>query len=152
MKRSASRVLLLELGWSQVERAFFLKCQKGLENQVTLAQQSSHIQLNVHTSTSAKFWSGVVTQVPREDILPPHSEQRHSPLAFKSEHFSGSQLVWSTLENEAFAIMATIYRMLWLLATLEGFDLYTDHRSLIFLFDPRRVMPDLSQTSIRKVL
>lgn len=33
-----------------------------------------------------------------------------------------------------------------------GFDLYTDHNSLIFIFDPLAVMPDLGQEGKRKVL
>eukprot|EP00171_Calliarthron_tuberculosum_P004016 IDg4016t1 len=48
--------------------------------------------------------------------------------------------------------MATVKRMHWILATSDGFDLFTDHHRLIFLFDPLAVVPDLSQTSLRKVL
>lgn len=48
--------------------------------------------------------------------------------------------------------MATVDRMHWLLATPDGFDLFTDHHNLIFLFDPLTVLLDLSQTSLRKVL
>ena len=42
--------------------------------------------------------------------------------------------------------------MHWIAATPSGFDLYTDHNNLIFLFDPLSVVPDLSQTTLRKVL
>ena len=34
----------------------------------------------------------------------------------------------------------------------DGFDLYTDHNNLIFLFDPLSVVADMSQTTLRKVL
>lgn len=59
---------------------------------------------------------------------------------------------WSTLEKEAFAILATVDRMHWLPATSNGFDRYTEHHKLVFLFDALAVVPDLSQTSLRKVL
>lgn len=48
--------------------------------------------------------------------------------------------------------MAVLDRMHWIVATPAGSDLYTDHNNLIFLFDPRSVVPDPSATSTRKVL
>lgn len=48
--------------------------------------------------------------------------------------------------------MTTLDRTHWIAATPDGFDLYTDHNKLIFLFDPLSVVPDLSATSTRKVL
>ena len=48
--------------------------------------------------------------------------------------------------------MATLGRMHWLLADPQGFDLYTDHNNLIYIFDPTSVVTDISQTTIRKVL
>lgn len=48
--------------------------------------------------------------------------------------------------------MATIDFKQWYLATPVGFDLFTDHHNLIFLFAPLAVVPDLSQTSLRKFL
>ena len=94
----------------------------------------------------------MITQVPYTELSKPHVDQRHEPLAFLSGHFTGSQLGWSTLEKEAFAVMATTDRMHWILATPDGFDLYTDHQNLIFLFDPLAIVPDLSMSSLRKVL
>ena len=49
-------------------------------------------------------------------------------------------------------MLASLERMHWLAATSEGLDLFTEHNNLIFLFDPLAVVPDLSQTSLRKVL
>ena len=42
--------------------------------------------------------------------------------------------------------------MHWLLAIPEGFDLFTDHNNLVFIFDPLAILPDLSQTAVKKVL
>lgn len=59
---------------------------------------------------------------------------------------------WYILENDAFAVLTTLCRMHWLAATPAGFDLHTDHNNLIFIFDPLSVVPDMTQTSVRKVL
>ena len=85
----------------------------------------------------------MITQVPFTDLAKPHVDQRHEPLGFLSDQFTGSQLGWSTLEKEAFAVMETTNRMHWILATPDGFDFYTDHQNMIFLFDPLAIAPDL---------
>ena len=86
------------------------------------------------------------------DINKTHQQQRHAPLAFLSDRFDKTQLGWAVLEKEAYAVMNTLDRMHWLAATPDGFDLYTDHNNLIFLFDPLAVVDDTSQSSLRKVL
>lgn len=81
-----------------------------------------------------------------------HTKQNHEPLAFLSGHFNDTQLGWSTLEKEGYAIMASTRRMHWVLPAPEGFDLYTDHNHLVFILDPLAVMQDLSKTSVKKVM
>lgn len=48
--------------------------------------------------------------------------------------------------------MATVDRMHWLATTVDGFDLCTDHNTLVFISDPLSVLPDLSQHALGKVL
>lgn len=93
-----------------------------------------------------------MTQVPRLDLALAHVDQRYEPLGYLSGRFNATQLGWSTLEKEAYAVMATIGRMRWLAATVDGFDLYTDHNNLVFILDPLSVDPDLVQTALQKVL
>lgn len=109
-------------------------------------------RLCVYTDATNLLWSSIVTQVPFLDLCKDHFDQRHQPLCLLYSHFSDPQLGWSTLEKEPYAIMATVERMPWLLANSGGFDLFTDHHNLIFLFDPLAVVPDISQTYLRKVL
>lgn len=108
--------------------------------------------LCVYSEACDTVWSGVVTQVLYKGLLRSHTDQPPDPLAFVSGHFSSSQLGWSTLEKEAFAVMTTKERMHWLLAATDGLDLYTGHHNLFFLFDPLAVVSDLSISSTRKVL
>lgn len=78
--------------------------------------------------------------------------QRHAPLVLLSGRFNGTQLGHATLEKEGFAFMATLERVHWLVFTQEEFDLFTDHSNLIFIFDPMSVCPDLSKTTLCKIL
>ena len=93
-----------------------------------------------------------MSHIPYCDIHVPHSDQAHEPLSFLSGHFNATQSRWSTVEKEAYAIMATVELMQWLASEPQVFDLYTDHNNLIFIFDPNAIQPDLSQTATRKVL
>jgi len=151
-RQAVARFKLSTLGWNTAQRNAFEQCKAALAKQVTLSHRDDSKRLCVYTDASDIAWSGIVTQVPHTDLPNPHRNQRHEPLAFLSGKFDATQLGWSTLEKEAFAVLASFERMHWLTATPGGFDLYTDHNNLIFLFDPLSVVPDLSQTSLRKVL
>lgn len=48
--------------------------------------------------------------------------------------------------------MATNDIIHWIFAKTDGLDLFEDHRNLIFLFDQLIVEPDLSKSSLCKVL
>lgn len=150
--RAVSRLQLSDIGWSDSHESAFSDCKKALAHQVTLRHHDESLRLSVYTDASDTVWSGMITQVPWEDLGKPQADQRHGPLAFLSGRFNQTQLRWSVLEKEAYAALATLARMHWLVSTPSGFDLYTDHNNLIFLFDPLSVVPDLAQTSIRKVL
>lgn len=151
-KSAVGRVQLVDLGWSERENDAFESCKRALAKQVTLAHRDDQKRLSVYTDASDYFWSGIVTQVPSNDINLPHTDKRHEPLGFLSGRFSRQQLRWSTIEKEAYAVLVTLERMHWLLATPSGFDLFTDHNNLIFLFDPTSVSSDLSLGTVRNVL
>lgn len=151
-KRAVSRVRLTTLAWGDAELTCFEKCKSALANQINLHHRDASKRLCVYTDSSDHVWSGIVTQVPFGDLALAHAEQRHEPLAFISGRFSDREYRWSILEKEAYAILATMDRMHWVLATPCGFDLFTDHNNLIFIFDPLSIMPDLSQSSLKKVL
>lgn len=126
------------------ELSCFENCKAALANQLCLHHRDDTNRLCVYTDASDHIWSGIVTQVPFDDLSKAHVSHRHEPLAFLSGRFSDREYRWSILEKEAFAILATLDRMHWVVAALCGFDLYTDHNNLIF--------PDLSQSSLKKVL
>lgn len=151
-KLAVSRYKLSNFGWGNTELRAFEACKQALANQVTLSHRDERKRLVIYTDASDTVWSGIVTQVPRRDLKLPHSDREHEPLAFLSGRFNAVQFGWSILEKEAYAKLATLERTHWIAATADGFDLYTDHNNLIFIFDPTAVVPDISQTTLRKVL
>ena len=151
-KASLRRVRLCDIKWGDAEERSFKQCKDALQHRVTLAHRDEHKRLCFYVDASDTHWAGIATQVPNDDVHLPHQDKRHEPLAFLSGHFTDTQLRWSTLEKEAFSIMATIERMHWIASIPTGFDLYTDHNNLVFLFDPLSLAPDLSQSSLRKVI
>lgn len=97
-------------------------------------------------------WTGIVTQVPTEDLDKPHQDQNYRPLGFLSDRLSKAQLGRSASKKKAYAITATVTRMHCLTAIHDGFNLYKDHNNLLFLFDTLAVATDLSETSVCKML
>lgn len=122
-----------------------------MAKQVTLSHRDPSQRLCVYKDASDLSWSVIITQEPFHDVSTPHKDQPHWPLTFLSGRFNATQLGWSVLEKEAYAVLNTPESMHWLVTKADGFDLYTDHNKLIFLFDPLSFVSDMSQTTLRIV-
>lgn len=103
---------------------------------VPLAHPKPDWDVVLVADASLDHWGSVLTQLPLEDANKPLAEQRHQPLAFLSGHFRGSSHRWPTIEKEAFALMESCKRLEYLLMRPRGFRLYTDHRNLVYIFNP----------------
>ena len=130
----------------------FERFKKALTNQCTLTYRDNSGRLCSYTDSSDTAWSGILTQVPHMDLELPFEKQRHEPLAFLSGKFNDTEMRRTIVEKEACAVKASCESMRWSLGTPDGFNLYTDHNSLIFTFYPLSVVPDLSASSVKKVL
>lgn len=151
-KRAVSRINLDTLGWQAVHSSAFNDCKNAIIHRATLSHRDTTKRLCLYTDASESHWSGILTQVPYTQLQLPHAKQDHEPLAFHSGRFSGAQVTWSTIEKEAFSVLASTERAHWLASTPDGFDLFTDHNNLVFIFDPCAVVPNINQATIRKVL
>ncbi len=151
-RRALTSISLNALGWNNEHIRSFQNCKEVLAHQCTLVHRDESKRLCLFTDANDNVWSGILTQVPHSDTKLPFKDQRHEPLGFLSGRFNATQSRWAIIEKEAFAVMACCERMRWLLATTDGFDLYTDHNNLIFIFDPLSIIPDLTAGSVRKVL
>lgn len=79
-------------------------------------------------------------------------DQRNGSLGFLLSHFCDAELRWSTTEKEGYIIMTTVDLMQIALNSRSRFRLSTDHNKFVFLFNPRAVVADVSQTTLRKGL
>jgi hypothetical protein len=133
-KSAADKVKLQDNGWTQEHDIAFQRINHAIAHSVTLAYPSDIKSTCIFTDASDLHWAGVITQCDAEELEKPINEQQHQPLAFISGSFSGAQLNWPTVEQEAFAIKETCQRATHLLQRPQGFHIFTDHRNLTFLF------------------
>ena len=94
----------------------------------------------------------VITQVPLQDLHLVVKEQAHEPLAFCSGAFKNSSANWSVPEKEAYPIQYADRRFDYLLCTgKHPFLIFTDHRNLVFMYNPESVSVFLNRHSVDKV-
>lgn len=110
---------------------------------MTLSQRDRKKRLWVNKDASDNAWSGIVTQVPVDDLHKQLQGECHNSLAFSTGRINSTHFGWSILERERYAVKATQKRMYWMVLTPDGFYLFTDHDSLILCFDQISVVPDL---------
>ena len=150
-KRSLRKISLRTLSWGATHSDAFNSLQKTLRNAVKLSYVDPNKEICIYTDASECFWSAVVTQTSKQDLELPIGEQRHQPLAFLGAEFKGSQLGWTTFEKEAFAIFQTFEKLDYMLMSSKPVHVYTDHRNLLFVFDPLSLEPALGRHIISKV-
>ena len=150
-KVKVKKVKLKEVGWSKEEEKAWENVKEMLRHSVTLAHPDPKAEVCVFTDASEEYWGAIVTQIPKEDLKKPLENQRHQVLALLSQRFKGSQLRWAIVEKEAYAIVATCTRLDYLLLRDGGFQLYTDHRNLQYIFSRLTAAASLSKHTAAKL-
>jgi len=136
-KKYAKRIVLSDVGWDQSHHTAFFSLIDAIRNATTLAFPNPDLIPCLFTDASLSFWSIIITQIPEEYLSRPFAEQRHQPLAFSSGEFKGASLRWSIPEKEAFPIYRAVMSFAYLLCfDKHPFHIYTDHKNLVFLFNP----------------
>lgn len=123
-----------------------------MPNYETISQRDPGNRLCVYSDASGSFWSGIITDLPFNDINFSHDEQHHKLLAFVSIRSKPIQLCPSTLSKEAYSFMTMLKQMRWAIINPDAFDIFTNHKIFISIFDPQVMYPNLSETSLRRVL
>ncbi|KAE8980660.1 hypothetical protein PR001_g23652 [Phytophthora rubi] len=135
-KNQLSKVRLEYVNWGDAEVASFEAVRTALLKMVPLAHPNPTMDVCLYTDASQDFWGAAVTQLPAGEAQRPLAQQDHRPLAFLSGRFVGAESRWSTIEKEAYAIVEATRRLEYLLLRPRGFRLYTDHRNLVYIFNP----------------
>lgn len=151
-KKSVAKFSLAELGWNAEHAQAFNGLQQQLVHQVHTAHRNPALSLCVFTDASDDFWAAAVTQRNPAELSKPVDQQSHKPLAFLSGGFTHAQEHWSTYEKEAFAVVETFRKMSYLLACNNDVTVFTDHRNLLFTFNPLALEPSLGRHKVLKVL
>ena len=138
-KRRAARISLSSTNWGDMEQQSFDDVKNALLHTCKLAHPDPKKALCLFTDASDAHWSAFLTQIPTNQRSWDIAEQHHQPLSFLSGSFTGSMANWSTPEKESYAIVAACGRLEPFLLRPEGFLLYTDHKNLTFIYNPRTV-------------
>jgi transposase InsO family protein len=141
-KAAANKVSLVDIGWTAIHTEAFHRINSAIAQSVTLAYPSDDRSTCIFTDASDLYWGGVVTQCETSELTKPVRDQTHYPLAFLSGNFTGAQLNWPTVEQEAFAIKETCVKASHLLQRPQGFHIFTDHRNLTFIFNNDATIAD----------
>jgi hypothetical protein len=136
--RVAAKASLKDL-WTEAHASAFHKIKEGVANAVKLAHIRDDATLCLFTDASDLFYGAILTQIPAEnfDATGDPNEWPHEPLGFISGAFKHAQLRWSVCDKEGFAIKTACEKFTHLLIRERGFVLFTDHRNLTFIFNPR---------------
>ena len=149
--RSIKNIPLSSLSWGPKHEVTFNSLQESLRQAVKLSHPNPKKEKCVYTDASETHWAAVVTQCDQGELQKPVEEQRYEPLAFLSSSFKDSELHWSTFEKEGFAIYQTFQKLDYLLLGQKSAHLYTDHRNLLFVFNPLGMEPAIGRHIVNKV-
>ena len=148
---SIKGIRLSNLDWNNEHVSAFQDLTEQLREAVKLAHRRQDMILCVYTDASDAHWAAVVTQCDPEQLSLPVTEQSHQPLAFLGSAFNSTQRNWTTFEQEAYAVFQTFERMDYMFACEDNIHIYTDHRNLLFVFDPLSLKPSLGRHVVNKV-
>ena len=148
-KSAAAKMVLSAFGWNEEHEAAYDRVNAALAKQVLLAYPRSDWMQCMFTDASEIHASGLITQIPPEDVGKPFHEQRHEPLGFCGHRFSGSEVHWAIPDKEAFAVVLTFRVLGYLLTQIHPVHIYTDHRNLVRMFCPTECTKQASERLLR---
>lgn len=150
-KSSVKKIQLTSLSWGKRHEEMFNEFQRELKNMVKLAHREEDKSICIYTDASDAYWAGVVTQCHAAELDKKTEDQKHEPLAFLGAAFKGSEEWWTTFEKEAYAIYQVFKKLDYMMMTEKEIHLYTDHRNLLFVFNPLALDASLGRHVVNKV-
>ena len=138
-KQQAAKLPLSQHGWTTEHSDAYATLKQAVAACVTNAHPDEDKEFCLFTDASEDSWGAVLTQVPAAEYADPNlswDQYSHEPLAFLSGVFRGSELRWAIPDKEAYAIYNSCKRLAYLLVRRRGFHVYTDHRNLVYIFNP----------------
>jgi hypothetical protein len=150
-KKDRLKKLCVTDSWVATHQLSFNAIKDCLQNTLTMSYLLPGGTVCVFTDASSTHWGVIVTQVDKWDNNLTVHDQHHKPLAMLSGAFTGPELLAHISEKECYAINEAVVKLSYILARPEGFTLFTDHRNLVFMVDPRSVTNVIKQNSVDKI-
>jgi len=144
-KTVARQVRLSKHGWNPRHALAFEEIKNSIASHVRLSYPRKDMIQCLYTDANEFNTSAVVTQIPMADMDKKLDQQKHEPLGFCGHKFSGSELNWSIVEKEEFAIVDALNKLDYLLMNDRPFHLFVDHKNLIQIFSPSSVSKPVAQ-------
>lgn len=151
-KKAIAKSSILDLGWDEHHFSAFQDLQGQIKTTTSLAHRDPRKILCIHTDASDQFWAVAATQCHPGELHKPLADQQHQPLAFLSSCFSEREEHWSTYEREAHAVVQAFRKLDYILASDTTTRVFTDHRNLLFVFNPVAMEPSLGRHKVLKVV
>ncbi|POM64852.1 LOW QUALITY PROTEIN: Hypothetical protein PHPALM_19572 [Phytophthora palmivora] len=118
-KTHLNHVLLNTIGWTSDHDTALVQVKGTLLKMVTLIHPKQEWEVCLFADASQAHFGTVVTQIPPEDVC--IHKQCHQPLAFLGGSFVGMSR-WSNIDKEAYAIVVSSKRLMYLLLLPLDFD------------------------------
>ena len=149
--KKALRKLSIINSWGATHDAAFADIKGQLTASGKLGFQKKQKTLCLFTDASDTHWAAVLTTVLTEDRSLNLEKQRHGPLCFLSEAFSGSSANWSVPEKEGYAIVEAMCCLDYLVIGREV-PIFTEHATLLYLYDPYGKNTGIRKHTARKLM
>lgn len=117
----------IQLTWTPEMVSAYDNAIQLLKKVTLLAYPKADAVVRVYTDASSTGWAIVVVQMEAEVM---------EPLVFMSGLFTDAQRRWSTLDKEAYPLFIAARKLDYLLLRSSGFEFCTDHKNLIYIFNP----------------
>ena len=152
-KRQAANVALVDHGWGREQEQWFLDLRRGVAEAVKLSHPKADYEFHLFSDASDTGWGVMLTQTPPEDVHSgkPVEDWRHEPLAFLSGLFRGASANWSTVEQEAFALVQGCAKLEYMIVRQKPVNLWTDSKTLSYIMSPEGRPASTTRATAAKV-
>jgi hypothetical protein len=150
-KGAAAGVKLMGEKWGEEEEQAWRQMKEMIKNAVEVSHLRKDYEMCLFTDASDECWGAILTQIREEDLGREWTEQRHEPLGFLSGEFKGSQKRWSVCDKEAFPIYNVTRKWEHMLFREKGFRVFTDHRNLQYIFDPKSRSTNVTKSGAERL-
>ena len=138
--------------WKTEHEECFIKLKQLLKNSLELTAPDETMDRNVLVDASQYAWSLVITQTHPDERSMPIEQRNHQVLYLLSGKFSSASANWHISEKEAYGIYRAATDVEWLMHTSKPLHIYTDHRNLLKLFNPKFVDSTVKKPAASRLL